>query len=50
MYTRLSATSWASQILSKSDRGMGLLAPSQSGGDDGIETCLAGAGILEVMG
>src|SRR3954465_6534658 len=47
-YSRLSATSWASQILSKRVRGIS--APTQPGGDDGQDGRLAGAVILEVVG
>src|SRR5919201_5086595 len=49
-YSRLSATSWASQILSKRVRGIVSLAPAQPGGDDGQDGRLAGAGVLEVVG
>src|SRR3954454_21261929 len=48
MYRRDSATSWASQILSKRDR-PAMSAPSQSGGHDRMEAGRPLAGVLEVM-
>src|SRR6266516_1390429 len=48
-YSRLSATSWSSQILSKRVRGIVWSAPAQPGGDDGQDGRLAGAGVLEVV-
>src|SRR5687767_3090559 len=46
---RLGATSCASQILLNRVLGI-LLAPPQSGGDDGEEDGLVRSGVLEVMG
>src|SRR5918996_1714069 len=49
MYSRLSATSWACQILSNRLLGKWCSAPPESGGHDSVEAGVPGSGVLEVM-